>query len=92
MRNNFHIHFNLKIGLHKMKRELSHTSNEGKPSPPAPEILPGLDGVAASPCRKKRYLRVPFMIRKKKQLKIKGKETTNKDHEFEINSIDINYG
>lgn len=65
MRNNFHIHFNLKIGLHKMKRELSHTSNEGKPSPPAPEILPGLDGVAASPCRKKRYLRVPFMIRKK---------------------------
>jgi len=48
------MHINLKVDLHKLKRELSHTSNEGKPSPPSPEILPGLDGVAVSPCRKKR--------------------------------------
>jgi len=36
--------------------------------------------VVASPCRKKRYLRVPFIIKKEN----KGKEITKKDHEFEI--------
>jgi len=50
------------MDLNKLNGKLRHTSNEAKPTPPTEDILAGLNGVAASPCRKKRYLRVRFII------------------------------